>query len=278
MTRRTVCLSIFIAGLAAGQTSAPPAFDVVSVKRAPPGKPGGRYQFLPGGRFLATNVPLDFLIQSMYGLRNYQVVGAPSMMAIIADGDSARYDIQATAADPSATEAQMKEMVKTLLADRFQFIAHRETRDLPVYALMPAKSGIKVTLDAEHARPVGMGPVTQGWLEGRTSMQPFIQMLSRSVDRPIIDRTGYTGDFDYRLTWTPDGPVAQAGDGAAGTCPASWDALRQRLRRLLGPEPAPVNCPSLFTAIQEQMGLKLDPQKAPIEVLVIDHVEKPSEN
>ena len=186
--------------------------------------------------------------------------------------------MEARAADQSATQDQMKEMVKTLLADRFQLKFHRETRELPVYALIPAKGGIVVTLDAEHARPVGMGPITEGWLEGRTSMPSFVVMLARSVDRPIIDKTGYTSDFDYRLTWTPGGPSAEAGDGAAGSCPASWEALQQRLRQTLGPEPAPVNCPSLFAAIQEQMGMKLDPQKAPIEVLVIDHIEKPSEN
>jgi uncharacterized protein (TIGR03435 family) len=142
---------------------------------------------------------------------------------------------------------------------------------------VPAKSGIKVTA-AAHARPVGMDSIARGWLEGHTSMPSFVQMLSRSVDRPIIDKTGYTNDFDYRLTWTPDGVTPEAGDGGAGSCPSSWEALQQRLQQILGAEPAPVNCPSLFTAIQEQMGLKLDPQKAPIEVLVIDHVEKPSEN
>jgi|SRR6185437_8687909 len=105
-------------------------------------------------------------------------------------------------------------------------------------------------------------------------MPSFMQTLSRSVDRPIIDKTEYTQSFDYRLTWTPDGPAAQAG----GTCPASWEALQQRFSKQVGTGPAPANCPSLFTAIQEQMGLKLEPQKAPIEVLVIDHIEKPSEN
>src|SRR6185437_4980774 len=109
-------------------------------------------------------------------------------------------------------------------------------------------------------------------------MPSFMQTLARSVDRPIIDKTEYTESFDYRLTWTPDGPAAQAGDGAAGTCPASWEALQQRFSKQVGAGPAPVNCPSLFTALQEQMGLKLDAQKAPVEVLVIDHIEKPSEN
>jgi uncharacterized protein (TIGR03435 family) len=214
----------------------------------------------------------------MYGLRDYQLSGAPDMMAIVADGSNARYDIEATASDQSAAEAQIKEMVKTLLADRFQLRVHRETRDLPVYALTPAKSGIKVRVDAQHPRRVGMGPITPGWLEGRASMSSFIQNLSRSVDRPIIDKTGYTADFDYRLTWTPDRATPQAGDVAPESCPSSWEALQEQMRQILGSEPAPVSCPPLFTAIQEQMGLKLDPQKAPIEVLVIDHVEKPSEN
>jgi uncharacterized protein (TIGR03435 family) len=200
------------------------------------------------------------------------------MMAIVADGNSARYDIEATAADTSATKDQMKEMLKTLLADRFQLKVHRETRDLPVYALIPAKGGVKVAV-AEGGPQTGAFPITEGWMQGRNAtMQSFIQTLSQSVDRPILDKTEYTNSFDYRLTWTPDGPAADAGGGAAGSCPARWEALQQRFEKQVGAGPAPVNCPSMFTAIQEQMGLKLDPQKAPIEVLVIDHVEKPSEN
>jgi uncharacterized protein (TIGR03435 family) len=246
------------------------------VKPSTPGTIGGKYEFLPGGRFHATNVPLDFLIQEIYGLRDYQVVGPHAMMTIIADGSNARYDIEATAPE-SATEAQMKEMVKTLLADRFQLKAHRETSEFSVYALIPAKGGLKFSASKNNANPRSRGVMSmaRGWIQGsNVSMEAFIRNLSRSVDRPVIDKTAFTDGFDFRLTWTPDSPPSETDDSTAGRCPANWDALQQRL----GGGAAPVNCPSLFTAIQEQLGLKLDPQKAPIDVLVIDHVEKPSEN
>lgn len=250
----------------------PPAFEVASVKSAIPGDTGGKFQFLPGGRFVAINVPLDFLIQQIYQVRDFQVVGAPNWMAIIADGTNARYEIQAKG-DESATEAQVREMVKALLADRFQLKTHKETRNLPVYALIPAKSGVKLPVAKDNGRPRGGGGLTSmanGWIQGtNVAMALFIQALSRSMDRPVVDKTNFTEAFDFRLTWTPDSDPP-----SDGSCPASFAALQERL----GPAPAPANCPSIFTAVQEQLGLKLDPQRDPVEVLVIDHVERPSAN
>ena len=266
-------LSAFAALLAQGQT-----FDVASVKLTKPDAQGntGRFQFLPGGAFRASNIPLNFLIQQVYQLRSFQVVGDPQAMAMIADGENARYDIEAKG-DRSATEAQMREMLKALLADRFQLKVHRETRDLPVYALIAAKGGIKLPppKDGGKARIRGaFSFIDRGWIQGNAvQMAILVQLLSANTDRPVIDKTGFTEPFDFRLTWTPD--TGAAPDAPSdGLCPASFARDQERL----GMKPEALSCPSIYTAVQDQLGLRLDPQKAPTDVLVIDHVERPSAN
>ncbi|HEY1760473.1 MAG TPA: TIGR03435 family protein [Bryobacteraceae bacterium] len=263
---------LFLAASAGLLLAQAPMFEVASVKSAIPGETGGRIQFLPGGRFVANNVALNFIIQQVYEVRDFQLVGAPNMMAMIADSYGARYEIQAKG-DESATEAQVREMVKALLAERFQLKVHKETRDLPVYALIPAKSGIRIVASKDDGKPRGRGGIAnmdRGWIQGtNVTMPALVQVLSRSMDRPVVDKTNFTEAFQFRLTWTPDGDA-----GSDGSCPASFAALQERL----GAGTAPASCPSIYSAIQDQMGLKLDAQKDPIEVLVIDHVEKPSAN
>jgi hypothetical protein len=106
-------------------------------------------------------------------------------------------------------------------------------------------------------------------------MRSLIEVLSRSLDRPLVDKTNFTDAFDFKLTWTPDsGASADPRTVSDPGCPPSFAALQERL----GLKPEAASCPSIFTAVQEQLGLKLDPQKAPIQVLVIDHVERPSAN
>lgn len=269
-------LCIVTSSFAAAQP--PPAFEVASVKPAVPGTTGGRTQFLPGGKFSATNVPLKFLIQQVYEVRDYQIVGDPRWMSIIADGYTSRYDIQAKG-DSSATEAQVREMVKALLTERFQLKLHGETRELPVYQLVPARSGIKLQTARDNGRPAGSGGVAfmvKGWIEGtNVAMPSLIHAVSQMLDRPVIDKTGFTGAFDFKLTFSP-GPEPAEDSGAIsdGGCPASFAAFREKR----GMKPEAASCPSVFTAIQEQLGLKLDPRKSPVEVLVIDHVQRPTPN
>jgi uncharacterized protein (TIGR03435 family) len=272
-----VSLCIIAASLMLAQ-SAMPAFEVASVKPSVPGTPGGRVQLLPGGNFKATNVSLDFLIQQIYEVRNYQVVGDQHWMAVIADGESARYEIQAKG-DPSATEAQVKEMVKALLAERFQLRVHREKRELPVYALIPARIGIKLQPAKDNRRPRGSGgveSVEKGWVQGENvSVSSLIEVLSRFVDRPVLDKTNFVGAFDFKLTFNPNPEgVQEPGAAEDGGCPASFAAYRERR----GLKPEPMSCPSVFTAVQEQLGLKLDLRKDSVDVLVIDHVERPTAN
>jgi uncharacterized protein (TIGR03435 family) len=264
-------LFLLAASIAFAQAPAP-SFEVASVKSATPGETGGRIQFLPGGRFVVSNVALTYIIQRIYDVRAYQLVGAPSMMAILADGYNARYEIQANG-DESATEAEFREMAKALLAERFQLKVHKEIRDLPVYALIPAKGGVKLAVAKDNGGPRGSNGillVDKGWIQGTdTAMPSLLRALSMSLDRPVVDKTNFTEAFDFRLTWTPDSDTS--GDGG---CPASFAAMQERMKL----KPEPMSCPSIFTAVQEQMGLKLDPQKDPVEVLVIDHVERPAAN
>jgi uncharacterized protein (TIGR03435 family) len=156
--------------------------------------------------------------------------------------------------------AEAKVMLQALLADRCQLKFHRESREMPIYALVVAKGGHKMKARIEGDGGASPSMLFQGpRLPGRNvTMDILVSGLIRIVrDRPIIDKTGLSGHFDFDLVWRPD-PV-QAGGGAGG---------------------APVNAdqPDIFTALQEQLGLKLESARGPAEVLVIDSVSKPSEN
>jgi uncharacterized protein (TIGR03435 family) len=193
-------LAVLLSVTAVAQESKP-KFDVASVRSATPGETGGRVQFLPG-RLRAQNVSLDFLIQQTYGIRDYQVVAAPEWRAIIGDGYGRRYYIDATG-DPSANEQSVKEMTKTLLAERFALRLHTEKRELPVYQLNVAKGGAKGARAADGP-PGGIGIMASGWIrgEGVTPLH-FVNILSRYLDRPVIDGTNLSGVLDFDLTWTP---------------------------------------------------------------------------
>lgn len=266
----------------ASSATTAPVYEVASIKRNKSGPGIIKLDFPPNG-LTATNVTLDMLIEEAYGVEEVQISGAPGWFK------SEWYDIEAkvdsSVADRSSklTEdqrtAEQHPMLQALLADRFKLTLHRESKELPVYALVIAKNGPKlqeakrgdtypnglVGLDG-HGAPrlmqVGRGVIICQALP----VEWLVHALTLQLKRPVLDRTGLKGIYDYRLHWTPDdskwavfkGPEDQPGiDGT----------------RL--PEPSG---PSIFTAIQEQLGLKLEPQKGPVDVLVIDHVERPSEN
>jgi uncharacterized protein (TIGR03435 family) len=176
--------------------------------------------------------------------------------------------------------------VQSLLADRFQLKFHRETRELPAYELILAKGGPKIKLSEDQSPyrlpekgDPPLPPPKPGGAMGRGSIRigigqleangiafaTFVQSLSQIVGRTIVDKSGLTGLYDIKLQWTPE--MGQA-TNPFGPLPA-------------GVEPPPASDPSgpsIFTAIQEQLGLKLESTKGPVEVIVIDSVEKPSEN
>jgi bla regulator protein blaR1 len=239
---------------AAVGNAAAPKFEVASIKPADPSARGFRIQTAPGGRYIATGVTVKFLIAQAYGVRDFQISGGPGWI------DSLGYEINAKA--ESGTESKPGEMgmrLQGLLADRFQLKLTRETKELPIYALVIAKGGSKLKENStEGGMSMGRGKLTgTGMVIGSV-----VNALSQQLGRTVVDKTGLTGNYDFKLEWTPD--LGQQQPGA---------------KEIGGTETAPPDSgPTIFTALQEQLGLKLESTKGPVEILVIDRVEKPTEN
>ena|SRR5579863_235705 len=245
------------AGMAAAQSTA--AFEVASIKPNVSGGQGMVFNQYPG-RIAGENQTLKNLLLHAYEVRDFQILGGPGWI------DSDRFDVEAKAeGNPSPERITL--MLQTLLADRFKLALHRDTKELPIYALTVAKGGIKLQpsdcIDPDPNSPppqAGQSPSCGYLAWGRdhvdatkASMADFAKILSRLLGRTVVDKTGITERFPIHLKFIPD--EVAAGDNSA-------DAAG----------------PSIFTAVQEQLGLKLESGKGPVEVLVIDHAEKPSEN
>jgi uncharacterized protein (TIGR03435 family) len=263
-----------LTGVCYAQSPARPQFEVASVKPNTSSSPGVRIFGAPGNpRFAATNITLRMLITFAYDVKSFQISGGNGVI------DAGRWDIEAKAAEAKPTPEQTRLMLQALLADRFQLMVHRETKEVPIYALVPAKGGIKLGKPKEGgcvkfdpATPpkptpgqpppmfcggLMMGPnILRG---GGISTKQFVDALSNILGRLVIDKTEYTGTFDATLEFSQEG-VYMA--GLPGGPPPPGDDSR----------------PSIFTVLQEQLGLKLESQKGPAEILVIDHAEKASEN
>jgi bla regulator protein BlaR1 len=236
-----------------------PTFEVASVKPTNPNRVGSTFNFAPGEVQIGGGT-LRRIMEMAYDLRTFQILGGPGWL------DSDRYDISAKndAALKDLSKEQrtteMRRRLQTLLADRFQLKVHRETREWPEYALIVAKGGARLK---ESDSGSGDGISTDcGVMKGtRTTMSNLATVLSRQVERPVLDRTGLSGRYDFEMSYTPDsGCGSRPPDG--GT--TNIDTLTDR--------------PSIFTAIQEQLRLKLEPIKGPVDVIVIDRVEKPEPN
>jgi len=247
------CVSV---ALAMGQSTARrPQVEVAAIKANKSGDPGMSMGSPGPGRYLAENVTLRFLIQNAWNVREFQLVGIPDFIA------RERFDIQATM-ETGAPSNQLQAMMQSLLEERFRLKLHREKREQSIYSLLPVRNGIKIQALAEGACSAGAGqPSTKGcgntsWGPAQVkgtgvSMTTFTEMLSAVMERSVVDNTGLKGLFDIALTWTPDDAFTPAAAGSG---------------------------PSLFTAIQEQLGLRLESTKGQVEVLVVDSVERPSEN
>ncbi len=233
-------------------------FEAASIKPSAPA-PMGTFrigiQMLPGGRVSMSGVTVKILIQRAYGVRDFQIVGGPGWLG------SERYDITAKP-EGAATPDQVKLMTQALLADRFQLKFHRETKELPTYALVVAKSGPKFHA-AEDAPGSDKARGTRISMErGQFTLQgapvsALTNQLGQILGRSVIDKTELAGNYDFKLEWTPDdGPRAADGEHPV----------------------ADTTGVSIFTALQDQLGLKLEATKGPVEILVIERVEKASEN
>ena len=281
----TLFFGLAFCGVATTQRA--PTFDVVSVKvyKPEPGRgPSGAISILPGGQFRAPSANLRGLIAAAYGLLDIQIVDSRQLLGMT------RFEIEGRTT-PDVSAADGRAMLRSLLEDRFGLVAHRETRDLPVYVMTMARDDRKPgpqlnPSGPECALPKGPNGVpppppppagprigrvlalngsasrcgslffnsTAGghWSLRETTLARVADVLVEQLGRPVLDRTALAGNFDVDFTYTPDNPVVEVS--------------------------TPSNAPSLTTALREQLGLRLESTRAPVEVFVIDRVQAPTEN
>lgn len=249
-----------------------PVFDVISVKRDN-ASGASMLQMTPDG-FTMMNMPIDTLLTQGFQVNPNQIVQEPGW------AKTDKWDVQAKVASEDVSALgkmsfdQKRSMFVQVLTDRFGLVVHHEMRELPVYALVVAKGGPKMAeskLDP-NTLPKGGPPRMRGddgKIAGQgVSMEFLASVLSRIVGRTVVDKTGLTAQYDFALHWTPEDGAA-IGPGVAGS--TSNGGVTQ-------PASDAGSGESVFTAIPEQLGLKLEPAKAPVDVTVIDHLVKPTEN
>lgn len=246
--------------------------------------------FQPDGTHIE-GVPLKMIVREAFHVEDDRVIGLPAWVK------TSRYDIQAKVAPEDAPKLeklkvdQRASMLLPLLEDRFNLKYHHEVRELPSYSLVIAKGGSKLKASTVPDQPPlpapgddpkadgpgggphsGSGPnprqggfvrmMGPGHIEATgADLQPLTRILSQSLGRTVVDKTGLSGLYDYTLNWTPD----NAAPPPKGPLPPE----------VVMPDP---NGPSLFTALDEQLGLKLESEKGKVDVIVIDHIEPPSAN
>jgi uncharacterized protein (TIGR03435 family) len=311
------------------QAMVPQSFEVASIKPSAPQQAGIMRVTMgtsAGGRYTASGVTVKMLIQQAYDLKDYQISGGPSWIS------SERYDINAKAENPDVSREQMRVLLQSLLAERFNLKIHRESKELPIYALVVGKDGPKLKKSevqpgagtdvkppdsaksgdvkgapVKKAGNAGAPPVivsgggvsggvpvwngsgasggggarvavmrsessdkggsmmrmSPGQLSAQAApISTLVTLLAQTLGRPVMDKTGLEGAFDFTLEYTPD--ESQRGMGIGGV--DRPDML----------PPSDFSGPSIFTAIQDQLGLKLESEKGPVEILVIDRVDKPT--
>jgi uncharacterized protein (TIGR03435 family) len=299
MRRSVLSVLVILAGSMTPTAQAPapgpsPTFDVVSVKPNRSNQGLAIVVFQPGGRVVGANVSVRQVILVAYGLEDVQLVNAPDWTR------TERFAIEARTRDDTATSS-IRLMLRAMLAERFGLTVHEERRESAMYALVTARAdsrlGPRMRLSGPECASIQPPPgvpmpppppptpagasgevrlilptdeplrrrcgamIFPGWISARAiTMKQFAAPLTQLLRRPVVDETGLTGDYDLDLTYAPDQSAPTGPPGAPGPPPPAADA------------------PSIFTALQEDLGLKLDSRRGPIEVLVVDRIERPSEN
>jgi uncharacterized protein (TIGR03435 family) len=236
---------LLVVASAAQETRA--VFEVASIKPNDSNSGvsnGGR---LAGERFTSTNVTIVQLLRTAYGVQEFQIQGGPGWIGID------RFDITANMPSGSRPDA-WPVMLQNLLADRFGLRLHREPRQMDVYALVVARNGFRSTpLDSSRCAPpngsCGFSATPTEIVARGQSMDQLAVRLSRSIGQTVVNKTGVSGIFDFKVEWTQDEQFRAAGASAS---------------------------PAIFTALTEQLGLRLQGDRAPVEVLVIDAIERPT--
>jgi uncharacterized protein (TIGR03435 family) len=220
-------------------------FDAVSIKRNRTTAVASDTNTTPG-RLSLVNVTVISVIRRAFGVMDPQIAGAPDWLF------SERYDILAVTGDATAlTDEKRQAYLQALLAERCQFRFHRETREIRTYLLVPSKNGPKV---ATHDGPGEYSMRVQRADDGRLrlgstrgNMRRLAEILAGQLGELVVDRTGLSGEYDFTLEWAPN-----LSESAAG--------------------------PSVFTALNEQLGLRLEAGKSPVQAVVIDRIERPTED
>jgi uncharacterized protein (TIGR03435 family) len=219
-----------------------PTFEAASIKPTRMTGQGASIDRHPG-MLVMKNVMLQDCIREAYGVTDSQIAGQNLL-------SPDRYDIVAKV-PPGVTTNQHPAMLQALLAERFKLAVHHGTREMPVYLLVVAKNGPKI--QAVEAGDHGGIESHSGYMSAKaitmSRLATFLSSARAQLEHAVVDHTGLSGTFTFKLEWTPDDKQGADTQG-----------------------------PSLPTALQEQLGLKLETGKAPMEILVIDHAEKPSEN
>jgi uncharacterized protein (TIGR03435 family) len=252
---------LLLTAAAFGQAS--PSFEVVSVKLSDPNARGNYYSFNHAG-VSVENGTLSGIIEMAYDVRGFQVAGGPGWIGTDRYQVTAKFspeDEKALPADGTERTRQMRLRLQAVLAERFQLRIHRETREQPEYSLVVGKNGPKMTEGDASLPQAGISANCGGMKGTRARMATLSVVLSRQLQRPVLDHTNLTGMYDFEMTFTPE-------SGCGSAQPDSGTSVAE----------AALARPSIFTAIQEQLGLKLESVRGPVEVIVIDRVEKPDPN
>jgi uncharacterized protein (TIGR03435 family) len=243
------------------EANANPSFEVATIKPSAPDQRGKGFGF-QGDHFRTRNTNLNDLIAFAYGLHAKQIVDAPEWFG------TDLYDIEAKPdVEGRPNQKQMQTMVQKLLVDRFKLTFHHDTRELSVYVIRVSSGGPKLTktTSAENDPSAFFFRALGDLTVRNQSMKDFATWMQSGVmDKPVVDETELKDKYDFQLKWTPDDSQFAQFRGTGAVVPP--------------PSDDPKAPPNLYTAMQEQLGLKMGPAKLPDDVIVIDHVEKPSEN
>jgi len=241
-----------------GQTIAP-KYDVSAIKPNADSNFHFAFRIERDGALYATGITLRRLMMTAYNVQGFRLIGGPGWVS------SRRWDLQAKPSR-AASDNQIRPMLRTLLEDRFRLRVHSETRNMPIYELIAGRRGSKLQKveDSESKPDIQTG---NGLIRfTKATVTTFASQLSYALARPVIDKTGISGEFRFELKWTPV-PGEDGGPASSGLPPGTPDQ----------PVSTP-DGPSIFTAIEEQLGLRLKPGRGPVEVVVIDTAEMPTAN
>lgn len=223
-----------------------PRFEVVAIKLTRPDTAARTAGSPSANTYAVSGLQLRHVISLAYGVAPYQVSGGPSWV------DSQAYDIVGKVERPVGKE-QFPRMLRDVLADRFGLKLHKQTRQMSVYALVVEKAGPKLTqtsVGTAYSRRMSDGRLDYT----RVNIEAFTKFLSRELGATVVDMTGLDGYYDLSLEWRQDGTASRSDTVVLSSAP------------------------SIFTAVREQLGLLLEWRKMPMEFLVIDQVQRPSEN